>query len=377
MNFSTELILNADELPSNWNSIVAKKNILLSFGFLKALQESQPYNMQNYFVVYYKDEILIGGALLQYLDFKKHEIFNKSSFLNLNNHTMRFFANSILIVGNNLVTGQNGFYFDLNYIANREAIKLLEESTKLVQSKIKKRNLILFKDYEKELSEIIRINLPKDFNSFAVQPNMILKLKSTWKTFEDYLQDFTTKYRTRAKSAQKKLGEIEKRELTLDEIKHHQENLHLLYLNVANEANFNTFLLPKNHFYSLKKYLEDNFKVFAYFENDKILSFYTLFINHKDIDTYFLGYDKLHQKNKQLYLNMLFDLVNFGISEQKKNIIFGRTALEIKSTIGAKPQEIFGVVKHKNPFLNLILKKSISNLNPSKPWITRQPFKEN
>jgi hypothetical protein len=375
MNFRTELILNADELPSNWNSTVAKNNILLSREFLKALQESKPKNMQNYFAAFYKDEILIGGALLQYLDFKKHEIFKASSFLNLNNLAMKFFANNILIVGNNLVTGQNGFYFDLNLILKTEAIRLLEESTKIVKQKIRKSSLILFKDYEKELSEIIRSNLSKDFNSFSVQPNMILKLKPIWETFEDYLENFSTKYRTRAKSAQKKLGNIEKKELILDEIKTHQKTLHHLYLQVANEADFNTFLLPENHFYTLKKYLKDNFKVFAYFENGEILSFYTLFINFEDIDTYFLGYDKIQQKSKQLYLNMLLDLVNFGILNQKKNIIFGRTALEIKSTIGAKPQEIFGIVKHLNSFLNLILATSISNLNPSKPWILRKPFK--
>ena len=377
MNFRTELILNADELPINWNSIVAKNNILLSTEFLKALQESQPQNMQNYFTVFYKNEILIGGALLQYLDFKNHEIFRESTFLNLNNWSIKFFANNILIVGNNLVTGQNGFYIDLDLIPKSEAIKLLEVSTKLFQIKVKKSSLILFKDYKNELSEIIRSNLSKDFNLFSVQPNMILELKPTWKIPEDYLQNLTTKYRTRAKSAQKKLGKIEKRELTLHDIKEHQATLHLLYLQVVNEADFNTFILPENHFYTLKKYLKDNFKILAYFENDEILSFFTLFINHEDIDTYFLGYDKIYQKSKQLYLNMLLDLVNFGILAQKKSIIFGRTALEIKSTIGAKPQEIFGIVKHQNYFLNLILNKTISNLNPSKPWIARQPFKEN
>ncbi|SFI13530.1 hypothetical protein [Halpernia frigidisoli] len=375
MNFRTELILNANELPSKWNSIVAKNSILLSTKFLKALQESQPKNMQNYFAAFYKDEILIGGALLQYLDFKKHEIFRKSSFLNLNNLTVKFFANSVLIVGNNLVTGQNGFYFDLNLISKIEAIKLLEESTNLIQQKIKKSSLILLKDYEKELSETIKSNLMKDFNSFSVQPNMILELKQNWKTFDDYLENFTTKYRTRAKSAIKKLGKIEKKELTLAEIKENQKILYLLYLNVANDADFNTFIIPENHFFTVKKHLKDNFKVFAYFENGEILSFYTLFINHEDVDTYFLGYDKIYQKSKQLYLNMLLDMVNFGILNQKKNIIFGRTALEIKSTIGAKPQQIFGIVKHQNSFLNLILAKSISNLNPSKPWIARQPFK--
>lgn len=375
MNFRTELFLNAYELPLKWDSKVAKNNILLSSAFLKALQESQPKNIENYFVAFYNGDQLIGGALLQYLDFNNHEIFKNPSALNLNNLVMKFLSRRILIVGNNLVTGQNGFNFDLELISKTQAIRLLEESTIVIQNKIQKANLILFKDYEKTLSKIIKNYLPKGFISFSVQPNMVLELYPQWKTFEDYLQNLNSKYRTRAKTAKKKLGEIEKNELSLEDIFKYQKKLHQLYLEVAKEADFNTFLLPEKHFYTLKKYLQENFKVFAYFENGKILSFYTLFLNYENINTYFLGYDKVHQKSRQIYLNMLLDMVDFSIIEKKKNIIFGRTALEIKSTIGAKPQKIFGIVKHQNIYLNLILKKLISNLNPSKPWIARQPFK--
>ena len=375
MNFRTELFLNAYELPLKWDSKVAKNNILLSSAFLKALQESQPKNIENYFVAFYNGDQLIGGALLQYLDFNNHEIFKNPSALNLNNLVVKFLSRRILILGNNLVTGQNGFNFDLELISKTQAIRLLEESTIVIQNKIQKANLILFKDYEKTLSKIIKNYLPKGFISFSVQPNMVLELYPQWKTFEDYLQNLNSKYRTRAKTAKKKLGEIEKNELSLEDIFKYQKKLHQLYLEVAKEADFNTFLLPEKHFYTLKKYLQENFKVFAYFENGKILSFYTLFLNYENINTYFLGYDKVHQKSRQLYLNMLLDMVDFSIIEKKKNIIFGRTALEIKSTIGAKPQKIFGIVKHQNIYLNLILKKLISNLNPSKPWIARQPFK--
>ena len=36
-----------------------------------------------------------------------------------------------------------------------------------------------------------------------------------------------------------------------------------------------------------------------------------------------------------------------------KTIVFGRTALEIKSSIGAKPQEMYGFAKHSNFFFRL------------------------
>ncbi|MNY41463.1 hypothetical protein D3C86_1762760 [compost metagenome] len=72
---------------------------------------------------------------------------------------------------------------------------------------------------------------------------------------------------------------------------------------------------------------------------------------------------------------MLFDMTEFGISNQFKRIVFGRTALEIKSTIGAEPVEIFGLIKHNNKAINPFMEKIFTSLNPKVEWIQRKPFK--
>ena len=93
------------------------------------------------------------------------------------------------------------------------------------------------------------------------------------------------------------------------------------------------------------------------------------------MDTYFLGYDKDLQKPKQLYLNMLLDMVKFGIENKLDGIVFGRTALEIKSTVGAEPIEIFGLIKHNNFFINRMMPKIFPYIEPKVEWIQRKPFK--
>ena len=92
--------------------------------------------------------------------------------------------------------------------------------------------------------------------------------------------------------------------------------MNFLYQNVAENAPFNTFFLSENHFESMKENLSQNFRVFGYFLDEKLIGFYTLILNNKDVDTYFLGYDKELQKEKQIYLNMLLDMVEFGINER-------------------------------------------------------------
>jgi len=52
---------------------------------------------------------------------------------------------------------------------------------------------------------------------------------------------------------------------------------------------------------------------------------------------------KNRQKEKMLYLNMLYDMVCHSINKGFKQIIFARTALEIKSSVGAIPEKCMGL----------------------------------
>jgi len=376
MSYTFKKYKSSSEIPSNWNEIVGQHNIMLSKEYFVTLETSCPENMRCFYVGFFNDNQLIGGALFQYLNFIEHKTFQKDeTFCNVKNFVAKKFSKNVMILGNNMLTGQNGFYFDASKITIEKVIPLLDEAVQEMQRQEGKTSLIIYKDYQESFIQYFQSKNHQSFYRFSVQPNMILRLKENWLTFEDYLNAFSTKYRTRAKSAKKKITGIEKFEMHLHDIKVYQKEMNVLYQNVAENAPFNTFFLAENHFESMKESLEDNFKVFGYYLNKKLIGFYTLILNNKDIDTYFLGYNKDLQKEKQIYLNMLLDMVEFGINEKFHRIIFGRTALEIKSTIGAQPIEIFGLIKHNNLFINRFIEKIFKSLNPAVEWIQRKPFK--
>lgn len=376
MSYTFQIFSSVKELPDNWNSIIGQQNIMLSGEYFRVLEDSKPENMKCIFVGFFSDENLIGGALFQYLNFIEHKTFQKNEVLcSVRNFLAKKFTKDVLILGNNMLTGQNGFYFDVSKISAEKSISLLNDAAKTLQKEFGKSSLIIFKDYQKAFLKNFEEEKFKSFFRFSVQPNMILNIKSEWKTFENYAGDFSKKYRARLRSAKKKLEGIQKIELDLDAVKKYQKEMNVLYQNVAENAPFNTFFLTDHHFESMKENLQDQFKVFGYFLEEKLIGFYTLILNNQDIDTYFLGYDKEIQKEKQIYLNMLFDMTEFGISNKFKRIIFGRTALEIKSTIGAEPVEIFGLIKHNNKAVNPFMEKIFSSLNPKVEWIQRRPFK--
>jgi hypothetical protein len=144
---------------------------------------------------------------------------------------------------------------------------------------------------------------------------------------------------------------------------------------VANNAHFNTFFLAKNHFRVIKELMKDKFHLYGYFLEGKLIGFYTLFHNGNVVDTYFLGYDETVQREKMLYLNMLYDMLMHAINAEFKTIVFGRTALEIKSSIGAKPQEMYGFAKHSNIIVNYLFEHAYNYLEPKLVWQERNPFK--
>ena len=76
-----------------------------------------------------------------------------------------------------------------------------------------------------------------------------------------------------------------------------------------------------------------------------------------------------------MYLNMLYDMVAYSINQGFREIIFARTALEIKSSIGAKPLKMNSFAKHSNPIADVVFEKAYCYLEPDVEWKERNPFK--
>lgn len=117
--------------------------------------------------------------------------------------------------------------------------------------------------------------------------------------------------------------------------------------------------------------------LYGYFLEEKLIGFKTIINNGEALDSYFLGYDDSIQKEKMLYLNMLYDMTAHGIIHGFKKIVFGRTALEIKSSIGATPEIMIGIMRHSNKAINYFLPFFFNFLEPKVIWKERSPFQEN
>ena len=368
------------QLPKKWDE-VAHENAFLQTPYLKVLEESAPTNMKCFYVGIFEKNSLIGVALAQYLDLNKLESFGErdqciKTFIR--NFIFKNFASHALFLGNNMITGQNGYIFnkEINAITIAEILsKCADEITSYFKKQNIKIHIVSFKDFYQESATELKKSTFSLLYEFNTQPNMIFELQNKWKTNTEYIEALTKKYRDQYKRAHKKFEGIETREFSLDEIILMENRIYELYFHVAKNAPFNTFFLAKNHFSSFKRQCGPKFILVGYYLKNELVGFHTLLVNGKTLETYFLGYDEQIQKEKMLYLNMLYNMTEFGIENQFKKIIFGRTALEIKSSIGAKPVIMSGFIYHTNKWINRILPKIFPNLEPSLVWQQRHPFK--
>lgn len=377
---SYKIYSSTNQLPDAWDK-VAQKNVFLQSHYLKVLDDSAPTNMECFYIGIFVNSELIGVALAQYLNLNKLESFGERDRClktYVRNFIFKNFASHALFLGNNMITGQNGYTFNKEIDAITIA-EILSNCAKEITNYFKKQDIkihiVSFKDFYQESATELKKSTFSLLYEFNTQPNMIFELQNQWKNNTEYIEALTKKYRDQYKRAHKKFEGIETRELPLDEIILKENRIYELYFHVAKNAPFNTFFLAKNHFSSFKRQCGPKFILVGYYLKNELVGFHTLLVNGKTLETYFLGYDEQIQKEKMLYLNMLYNMTQFGIENQFKKIIFGRTALEIKSSIGAKPVIMSGFIYHTNKWINRILPKIFPNLEPSLVWQQRHPFK--
>jgi predicted N-acyltransferase len=275
-------------------------------------------------------------------------------------------------------TGQNAWAFSTKLevkILQNEVLNAMEALKEQFKASGKKVHISSIKDFETEEIETFHPAIKKDYFQFSTQPNMVFTILENWKTEQDYIDALSKKYRDQYKRARKKAEGIEKRKLGLHEIIAFEEEIYNLYYHVAKNAPFNTFFLAKNHFRVFKEILKDKFLFYGYFIDNKLIGFNTLIKNGTAMDTYFLGYDDSIQKEKMLYLNMLYDMIAYSINKGFKEIVFARTALEIKSSVGAKPIEVYGFIKHESKLIDKCTQTIFNYLEPKTEWQERNPFK--
>lgn len=371
----------------HWNNIVAYGSEFLQLSYLKVLENSHPNNMNFHYAIIFESNKPLAIAYFQVIEFKpenfQHFVDNGNTentciiteYIKkyIANHILRNMDIRLLICGNSFVSGEHGFA----YLPQTNVAKLFHALADIIYT---------INKGEKEKGKIAAI-LAKDFyvnnlfadeliefgyHGFLAEPNMILT--NQWQTFDEYLNSMSKKYRNRAKTIIKKGDLLERKNFLVPDIYENSEVVEKLYGNVLLKAKFSLSALSVAYFAEMKKLLNTDFVFTGYYYHNEMVGFKTYFVLKNSIEAHFIGLDYTLNKELELYQNILYDYVKVMLINKKNQLYLGRTASEIKSTVGAEAHELKCYIRHQNPLSNRIIKPFVDYLKPS-IWVPRSPFK--
>ncbi|NQY29629.1 MAG: N-acetyltransferase [Flavobacteriaceae bacterium] len=386
MKYSTRIFNYIEEVPDLvWESLSEANNVYFTKQYLKAFEVHNAHSIQFFYIVMFKGNEAVSFAILQVLEFdfvQTNFVSNTNRFvqkaMDYTSCLLRRNHVKVMICGSPFLSGEYGLL-----IKKGEDKKLILEClVKGIQSILSANkylkqwvDVIILKDYFTSSLPVVNHLKTYNYTSIQVDANMVLDLKPEWNNFEDYLSSFKSKFRVKAKKAYKQSVNLVTKDLTTEEILEHKTTLAALYKNVFEKANFNWAILNIATYVSLKEILGGNFIFKAYFLEDKLVGFMSGVVSQNSLDAHYVGIDYSLNKKHAIYSRMLYDYVKIGIERKLSYINFGRTAGEIKSTLGAVPQELTCYVRHKKSVANFLFKPFIRKIKPS-VFEQRFPFKK-
>jgi hypothetical protein len=378
---------SVDEISDEiWKFLACENNIYFHRNFLKSIEKNHPKITFSYIVLVDKNKQPTAFSSIQIVDFFIDGIRNDLELLvrNIKNIGRKLHILpgkkplKILISGNTFISGEHGVFIKNNQdkkIIIKELAKAILHFMNSDKNLKKEIDAFLLKDFINE-SLFITDEL-KDYNyhPFSVEPNMKFDLNENWQTFDDYLAAMKTKFRVKAKKALSLSTDIKIENVTSENIANQLPEMTSLYKKVSSNADFNLGDFNLETYRDFKEKLGENYILKTYWLNNKIVGFVSGVINQNSLDAHFVGIDYQLNREYAIYQRMLYDYVEIAISKKLKIINFGRTASEIKSSVGAQAQDLTMYVRHKKSITNRILKLFLQRIQPT-PFQEKSPFKE-
>jgi hypothetical protein len=213
------------------------------------------------------------------------------------------------------------------------------------------------------------------YRPMETEPNMVLRIAPEWRSYEDYLTALDAKYRRNAREQIKKLTAAGCTVEPLADLQPHTARLHELYLAVSDNASIRLVTLPETYLPALARIANKNFRCNVVRRDNTLLGFVT---SIRDGDTalgYYIGFDRAAAADGlPIYLRLLHATVADAIGWGCKRLSLGRTALEPKAALGAKPEDMSVWLRHRVPALNWVLRGLLGGI-PHAEAPERNPFK--
>ncbi|PYM21594.1 MAG: GNAT family N-acetyltransferase [Candidatus Rokuibacteriota bacterium] len=370
--------------PVRWDAVASGASLFLQRRYLAVLERAGPDNLAPRYALIYRGRVPVAAVVMQVVSvagtrFMKLDGEGKGlrrALVPAARKVGEALRERVLVCGNLLSWGFHAAAFAPGaapaelWPAVAEAIYRVRRAERLAGET----DFALVKDLtagEMDAAEALR---RFSYRPVESDPNMVLELAPEWRSYDDYLAGLTGKYRNAARKIQKDLAQAGCALGPLKALAVHAERLHRLYLGVVDNAAVRPVTLPAAFFPALAEAMGEDFRCIAVRRDHELVGFISVL---KDGDTavaYYIGFDRASGVGNAAYLGLLHAVIGEAIALGCRRISFGRTALEPKAGLGARPERMWLWARHRNPVMNVLVRRLLRAV-PHGEAPERQPFK--
>ena len=368
----------AEKFPEN--------GLFLSKAYLFTLEESAPSGMQFRYILSESEGFnsLYYFQLINLSAVEIGQIINKQPFSGIVKaacdliHGFLFGTNKnkphyLMICGNMCLSGPFGISCENAASGPAHLFEAIEHCTKALSKEGKVIGTIIkdFPESNDSYSPVIRHHR---YNRLVMDPVMKMQVREEWKEMGDYLAALSAKYRQRFQQARKKIQPFTVKDLQLEDMRLLEDRINELYSAVQDKSPVRLVKPDAGYLIGLKKNLGKKVRFRGIFDGELLIGFMTGIHAGSTYEAHHIGIDYHYNKSHSVYLNILYFYIEMAIDAGAKELSFGRTALEMKTTVGAVADPHNAWLKLNNGMLNSLVKYMLPE-KQAEDWIPRNPFK--
>lgn len=346
---------------AHWDALTASASVYLGRPYLRVLEKAAPENLSGrYALVFGAGNRPLAAVAAQSVQISAARVRKKSDSRRKQAVVAPLdrIEERMLVCGNLLSWGQHGVAFAPGadrrelWPAVAEALYRLRRADRLSGDT----DLVMVKDIPDADAADADALARFSYRPLETDPDMVLELSPKWHAYADYLASLNSKYRKSARQIEKDVEAANCRVETLENVAGHAEELHALYLQVHEGARLRLVTLTPEFIPALAAAFGDSFRCTVIRRDDAMLGFVTTLKDGETAVGYYMGFDRTINAETSIYFRLLQAVVEDSIKLGCRRLSLGRTALEPKARLGARPAPLRVWVRHRIPALNLLVR---------------------
>ena len=360
---------------ARWDTLTANNSLFLSRRYLQVLEESGPENLCQRYAMIFRGRDAVAVVAAQGIEISAAQL-RKSPRQEKRSSALERVHERMLVCGNVLSWGMHGVAFAPGedraslWPAVAEALYRLRRADKLSGDT----DLVMIKDVSDEhMSETAALS-KFSYRPLETDPNMELEISPSWRSFDDYLASLNSKYRKTCRQIEKDVIAAGCTIEELTDVSAHADTLHQLYLQTHRNARLRLVTLRPSFLPALADRLGDDMRWTVIKREGEMLGFVNIVRDGDTAVGYYIGFDRAANEQFPIYFRLLQAVVEDAIKFGCKRLSLGRTALEPKARLGARPAPMRVWIRHRIPALNILVRALLHTVSHDEAP-ERNPFK--